>query len=192
MFQIPTFIFPLISSLTGANAVDPRTSEKTTISTNYHHFIRHCDAFCGLKWRCWWAEEYLSPLAWVVLNDRGLGLKHICQHALYCFIVYELALGLRYDSNQRSTILQKGKSVPKVHFVVPFYRCNFIWKAEAISCEHCRFVVCLHAPKSQDQRSRAYSLALYTLISVYTFSILFPMYFLRNCPGVFVPQSRAF
>ena len=67
------------------------------------------------------------------LNDRGLGLKHICQHALYCFIVYELALGLRYDSNQRSTILQKGKSVAKVYSVVPFYRCNFIWKAEAIS-----------------------------------------------------------
>ena len=107
------------------------------------------------------------------LNDRGLGLKHICQHALYCFIVYELALGLRYDSNQRSTILQKGKSVTKVYFVVPFYRCNFIWKAEAISCEHCRFVVCLHAPKSHVQRSRAYSLALYALISVYTFSILF-------------------
>ena len=110
------------------------------------------------------------------LNDRGLGLKHICQHALYCFIVYELALGLRYDSNQRSTILQKGKSIANVYFVVPSYRCNFIWKAEAISCEHCRFVVCLHAPKSHVQRSRAYSLALYTLISVYTFSIMLPVF----------------
>ena len=54
------------------------------------------------------------------LNDRGLGLKHICQHALHCFIAYELALGLRYDSNQRSTILQKGKSEAKVYFLFLF------------------------------------------------------------------------
>ena len=29
---------------------------------NYHHFVGHCGAFYGLKWRIWRAKMYFSPL----------------------------------------------------------------------------------------------------------------------------------
>ena len=108
----------------------------------------------GLKWQRVGPKTYLPT----------------CTALFYC-----LWIGSRFTLRQQPTINHstKGEVRSKSIFFVPFYRCNFIWKAEAISCEHCRFVVCLHAPKSHVQRSRAYSLALYALISVYTFSILF-------------------
>ena len=28
----------------------------------YYHFVGHCGAFCGLKWRIWRAKIYFSPL----------------------------------------------------------------------------------------------------------------------------------
>ena len=28
----------------------------------YYHFVGHCGAFCGLKWRIWRAKMYFSPL----------------------------------------------------------------------------------------------------------------------------------
>ena len=28
----------------------------------YHHFVGHCGAFFGLKWRIWRAKMYFSPL----------------------------------------------------------------------------------------------------------------------------------
>ena len=27
-----------------------------------YHFVGHCDAFCGLKWRIWQAKMHFSPL----------------------------------------------------------------------------------------------------------------------------------
>jgi len=27
----------------------------------YHHFVRHCGAFFGLKWRIWRVKMYFSP-----------------------------------------------------------------------------------------------------------------------------------
>ena len=27
----------------------------------HHHFVWHCGAFCGLKWRIWRAKLYFSP-----------------------------------------------------------------------------------------------------------------------------------
>ena len=31
-------------------------------SIYYYHFVGHCGAFCGLKWRFWQAKMYFSPL----------------------------------------------------------------------------------------------------------------------------------
>ena len=32
------------------------------INIHYYHFVGHCGAFCGLKWRIWRAKMYFSPL----------------------------------------------------------------------------------------------------------------------------------
>ena len=31
------------------------------INQNYYHFVGHCGAFCGLKWRIWRAKMYFNP-----------------------------------------------------------------------------------------------------------------------------------
>ena len=33
-----------------------------TFNNYYYHFVGHCGAFCGLKWRIWRAKIYFSPL----------------------------------------------------------------------------------------------------------------------------------
>ena len=42
------------------------TSEETKCRRKkneyYYHFVGHCGAFCGLKWRIWRAKMYFSPL----------------------------------------------------------------------------------------------------------------------------------
>ena len=34
----------------------------TGVINNYYHFVGHCGAFCGLKWRIWRAKTCFSPL----------------------------------------------------------------------------------------------------------------------------------
>jgi len=39
-----------------------RSLALTTSNHYYYHFVGHCGAFCGLKWRIWRAKMYFSPL----------------------------------------------------------------------------------------------------------------------------------
>ena len=39
-----------------------RRTIKTMETYNYYHFIGHCGAFFGLKWRIWRTKMYFSPL----------------------------------------------------------------------------------------------------------------------------------
>ena len=36
----------------------------------YYHFVEHCGAFFGLKWRIWRAKMYFSPLKYTNEKDR--------------------------------------------------------------------------------------------------------------------------
>ena len=75
---------------------------KMAANSYYYHFVGHCGALCGLKWRIWRAKMYFSPpnsrvivqavllsFFWVFIFSMPskviLVIEFICSWAQTCF-----------------------------------------------------------------------------------------------------------
>ena len=60
LIKFNCFSFEVSSSLWGEGNYF-FVKDRQLKNNNYYHFVGHCGAFCGLKWRFWWAKMYFSP-----------------------------------------------------------------------------------------------------------------------------------